>query len=224
MNDPSSRDQPSVADLVARFDKPATTTVPSARTSPLRQPSGRVRQLAGAYEAQLRALLKQLEEERARRQRQHAHSTRTSVDSNASLPEEDAALEAALHDVQRLLAAHCATHAVPRTVDDASEGPGTPDPLNEPTPLEPSSQHPCVSPAPDASLHATEQRVQDLLQRLHAHSSAGSVTQPWWGGVRALELQPEPTVFDPLTANSMYADPLRQAAFPLTHHHDSDDD
>lgn len=200
MNEDPLRNAPSVADLVARFDKPVATTAPSAalKTSPWRLPSGRVKQLAGAYEAQLRALIKQLEEERARRQRRRASS------SSAACSEEDAALDAALQDVHRLLQAHCATHATPHTtrVDDTSEGPGTPDPMDEPTP----EAHTLA--IPDTSLQATEQRVQDLLQRMHDGQGGA-----WWGRPRALELQP--TTFDPLTANSMYADPLRQAAYPL---------
>lgn len=209
----------SVAELVARFDndKPASPAPPSqAAASPLgRLPSGRVRQLAGAYEAQLRALLKHLEDERDRRQQRRARRQR-SFDEASALAE-DAVLEAALQDVQRLLAAHC--HATPHTTshtNDASEGPGTPDPLDQPAPLvevtvrastgvahdDCNAGDQQVAEQGDASLQATEQRVHDLLQRMHGGSG-------WWTGARALE--PQPTCFDPLTANSMYADPLRLA-------------
>lgn len=206
MNDPTpSQQAPSVADLVARFNNPTTTTTQPSQTSPWRLPSGRVRQLAGAYEAQLRALLKQLEEERARRRR--AHNTHQN-------DREDAVLEAALRDVQRLLAAHC--HATPHTLNtalDASEGPGTPDPLDEPSRQ---AGHDTV-PTDDGSLRAAEQRVHDLLQRMEANAPQGLAR--WLSG--PLELQP--TAFDPLTANSMYADPLRQAAFPLALQHSDED-
>lgn len=282
-----------VQQLVARFNQgtnlnqatnfPQSNTQGATTSAPARTASGRVRQLTGAYEAQLRALLRHLQEERARiaalrdqaRARRaskraqintndeyenrdsntvvgrgHAGGEQGEVMSPSSMSDssvddddaEDAALAAALEDIERMLAAHYTPQtqhhpgATPRRStashdSTCSGGPGTPDrPLERAlapqqgatTPLLEQHGNDTVNTlhhATDDALYvATEQRVQNLLELFRARHAAAAAeaqraAQQWRAGPQVLEKRP--SLFDPLSANSMYADPLRQVAFPL---------
>ncbi len=278
--------QANVKQLVARFNRATTLSATQSATTATPARSSRVRQLTGAYETQLQALLRHLQDERARiatlrdeararrAAKRHAHIINCVQDENSNVngvnvmdgdhphsgedavvlssttasdvdDAEDAALAAALEDVERMLAAHCQASSAHQSQwisqEGCSGGPGTPDrPLEE-------GGHPLMDDdgktninhdqsgkyakeeeqqEDDAYVATQVQRVQNLLDLFRARHAADEAqrvasSKGFHAGPQVLEKRP--SFFDPLTANSMFADPLRQAAFPLVCRSDDDD-